>query len=85
MADKTMYLCRLSFGGRDGKTYKRGDVVELDDNEAKVLNRHKAITMYFGEDEEAPETVLPRPVRKKPNTPKKLDNSKTVTPDPRAK
>ena len=85
MADKTKYKCWLSFGGRDGKTYVRGDIVELDDKEAKYLNKHKAIRIYIADDDEEPEAELPKPVRPKPKTPKKLDDSKTVVPDPKAK
>ena len=82
---KTKYTCWLTFGARDGKTYRRGDIVELDDSEAKYLNKLKAIRIYFEDGEDAPEAELPKPKRKKPAAPKKLEDSQTVVPDPKAK
>lgn len=82
---KTKYSVLLSFGGQDGKTYRAGETVELDDKEAKYLHKHKAIGLYIGDDDEAPEVVLPKPRRAKPASVKKLDDSELLTPDPRAK
>ena len=85
MADTSKYKCWLSFGGRDGKTYKRGDIVELDDSEAKYLNKLGAIKMHFEDGDAVIEKPLPKKARPKPAAPVALDDSKTVTPDPKAK
>lgn len=85
----TKYTCRLTFG-YSGGTARIGDIVELDDKEAKYFHKHKAIALYLADgDEEAP-GELPKPKERikrrtgKPASPKLLDDSQTLTPDPKA-
>ena len=82
---KTKYMVNLTFGYSGGRA-RKGSVVELDDDEAKQFHKVNAIGLYLPDGEtEAAELPKPkRPKRAKPASPVALDDSKTLTPDPKA-
>ena len=83
----TRYRVTLALGAPDGRTYLKGEVIDLTDEEARYFNKHGAIGLYLAEGDEAP-NELPKPKRnikrdisKKPAAPTALADSDLVEVD----